>query len=144
MCIVRTVGQAFEVCHKLSLQHTQQSTDGAEDGDKTAEFGTAYRGVRELNATAEETGDPSHTDAIVSRPQCQHDSAAGSHNLLNFTVDQSMFENSVAQQQMNQISRLGQPSARRGLGSAHPIQAVGLPADSPASGGQQRLKNAIN
>ncbi|KAJ3599257.1 hypothetical protein NHX12_033220 [Muraenolepis orangiensis] len=35
MCIVRTVGQAFEVCHKLSLQHTQQSTDGAEDGDKT-------------------------------------------------------------------------------------------------------------
>ncbi|KAJ3599255.1 hypothetical protein NHX12_033218 [Muraenolepis orangiensis] len=55
-----------------------------------------------------------------------------------------MFENSVAQQQMNQISRLGQPSARHGLGSAHPIPAVGLPADSPASSGQQRLKNAIN
>ncbi|KAM8933852.1 carboxyl-terminal PDZ ligand of neuronal nitric oxide synthase protein-like [Pelodytes ibericus] len=31
MQIVRTVGQAFEVCHKMSLQHAQQTADGASD-----------------------------------------------------------------------------------------------------------------
>uniref|UniRef100_A0A3Q2XA78 Carboxyl-terminal PDZ ligand of neuronal nitric oxide synthase protein n=1 Tax=Hippocampus comes TaxID=109280 RepID=A0A3Q2XA78_HIPCM len=29
--IVRTVGQAFEVCHKLSLQHAEQDADGQSD-----------------------------------------------------------------------------------------------------------------
>ncbi|XP_054614202.1 carboxyl-terminal PDZ ligand of neuronal nitric oxide synthase protein isoform X2 [Dunckerocampus dactyliophorus] len=31
MRIVRTVGQAFEVCHKLSLQHAEQDADGQSD-----------------------------------------------------------------------------------------------------------------
>ncbi|XP_024113481.1 carboxyl-terminal PDZ ligand of neuronal nitric oxide synthase protein [Oryzias melastigma] len=35
MRIVRTVGQAFEVCHKISLQHAEQDTDG--DSDKSTE-----------------------------------------------------------------------------------------------------------
>ncbi|XP_039984790.1 capon-like protein isoform X2 [Xiphias gladius] len=58
-------------------------------------------------------------------------------------VDQSMFENSIAQQQSPQISRPGPPLARRSPASANPSLGSSS-VDSPSSGGQQRLKNAIN
>lgn len=59
------------------------------------------------------------------------------------TVDQSMFENSIAQQQSPQTSRPGPPSTRRSTVTANSNPGSSC-VDSPSSGGQHRLKNAIN
>ncbi|KAM9841896.1 carboxyl-terminal PDZ ligand of neuronal nitric oxide synthase protein [Aulostomus maculatus] len=55
MRIVRTVGQAFEVCHKLSLQHAEQDGDGQADGesDKSTEE-TSSHGRKLTGAEQEE------------------------------------------------------------------------------------------
>ncbi|XP_041417471.1 carboxyl-terminal PDZ ligand of neuronal nitric oxide synthase protein isoform X2 [Xenopus laevis] len=58
MRIVRTVGQAFEVCHKLSLQHTEQNGDGREDEDSdrsTDSEGQVTQTVASVVQAAEET-----------------------------------------------------------------------------------------
>ncbi|XP_057696682.1 carboxyl-terminal PDZ ligand of neuronal nitric oxide synthase protein-like isoform X2 [Corythoichthys intestinalis] len=69
--------------------------------------------------------------------------ASSNGNLGSPIVDQSMFENTVAQQQSPQTTRLGQPTTKRTQASPNTNLSVGS-LDSPSSGGQQRLKNAIN
>uniref|UniRef100_A0A8C5R7W9 Carboxyl-terminal PDZ ligand of neuronal nitric oxide synthase protein n=1 Tax=Leptobrachium leishanense TaxID=445787 RepID=A0A8C5R7W9_9ANUR len=65
MQIVRTVGQAFEVCHKMSLQHAQQNADGA--SDKSLEEQT----LEEQQLTVEESKEDADANLkrIVLRDQ---------------------------------------------------------------------------
>lgn len=54
MRIVRTVGQAFEVCHKLSLQYAEQDADGQTDGesDRSTEEASGHGGLQLQNTSS--------------------------------------------------------------------------------------------
>ncbi|XP_061912761.1 carboxyl-terminal PDZ ligand of neuronal nitric oxide synthase protein isoform X2 [Entelurus aequoreus] len=54
MRIVRTVGQAFEVCHKLSLQHAEQDADG--QSDKSTEESSSHGRTLTRAERGEENG----------------------------------------------------------------------------------------
>ncbi|KAG8555901.1 hypothetical protein GDO81_017853 [Engystomops pustulosus] len=66
MRIVRTVGQAFEVCHKLSLQHTEQGGDGREDIESEKSTDDSGVPVTNVVATVDHNADETDIDALDS------------------------------------------------------------------------------
>ncbi|KAJ4926576.1 hypothetical protein JOQ06_008749 [Pogonophryne albipinna] len=74
MRIVRTVGQAFEVCHKMSLQHAEQDADGQADGESDMSSEESSSQGRKL--TGAEQGEEEEDSELKGR-RGGEDSSAG-------------------------------------------------------------------
>ncbi|KAK9532369.1 hypothetical protein VZT92_009756 [Zoarces viviparus] len=76
MRIVRTVGQSFDVCHKLSLQHAEQDADGQADGESDKSTEESSSDGRKL--TGAERGEEEEDSKLGGRRGGEDPSAATS------------------------------------------------------------------
>ncbi|XP_072310668.1 carboxyl-terminal PDZ ligand of neuronal nitric oxide synthase protein [Eucyclogobius newberryi] len=108
MRIVRTVGQAFEVCHKISLQHLEQDEDGQSDAEG-----------RELTGADRGDTEEGHSDGGK-----QEERPSESENAVS-EILQSLAELSVV--------RPGQTIIDFDKGSVFTVTSQGVTPSSPCS-----------
>ncbi|KAL4660120.1 carboxyl-terminal PDZ ligand of neuronal nitric oxide synthase protein-like [Arapaima gigas] len=110
MRIVRTVGQAFEVCHKLSLQHTQQNADGQEDSDSATKGANVSTPARKITGAEEAVAEETDIDAEeVQLP----DSTGGGFNRgvtdLDAAKEEEEEEGSKKKKDLEDVILMGTP-----------------------------------
>ncbi|XP_058474043.1 carboxyl-terminal PDZ ligand of neuronal nitric oxide synthase protein isoform X2 [Solea solea] len=122
MRIVRTVGQAFEVCHKLSLQYAEQEADGQADGE--SDKSTEEPSTNGLKLTGPERGEEEEAGKRGGR---REDSSAGT-SLCEMAVNdilQGLAELNVV--------KPGQTITEFDRRSVFTVTSKGVPPSSPCS-----------
>ncbi|XP_051981937.1 carboxyl-terminal PDZ ligand of neuronal nitric oxide synthase protein-like [Xyrauchen texanus] len=99
MRIVRTVGQAFEVCHKLSLQHAEQNADeqpdGPADGQSDQSGEEPSTEGRQLTGMEHETDDVTGTESHAKLSEQAMDDILQSLSELNIVKPGQTLQSSL-------------------------------------------------